>query len=68
MTVPVKTHDPVDLFLICLKRIGEEGSEGGSEGGSDCESSHGLYPSVTLELEGRRPEATNATWRAALRP
>lgn len=34
MTVPVKTHDPDNLLLICLKRIEEEGSEGGS----DCES------------------------------
>lgn len=31
MTVPVKTHDPVDLLLICLKATGEEGSEGGSD-------------------------------------
>lgn len=31
MSVPVKTHDQVDLPLICLKCKGEEGSEGGSD-------------------------------------
>lgn len=31
MAVPVKTHDQVDLPLICLKWKGEEGSEWGSD-------------------------------------
>lgn len=31
MSVPVKTHDQVDLPLICLKWKWEEGSEGGSD-------------------------------------